>query len=529
MSASKDGRHWETWMSSSRKGLQGIRRIASCKGSHVCEYGCNIEGKPNNVQFKRVTGSHVCSFCGRTASRMACAGVKVWEHDGNSLLLVMYNGDHTCTPKQRRASKQEIQQAIRQNPNLPPTQMVVQKMSEQMSGMSAINWDAVYEIAHKFVDVKEVQREKSRIKEADLPLGHNFDAVVSLKQLCDKRDRFFIFKMNNGLMNGMPTYVFKSSRYLASIMRSMDRSNADSEWQYSHVHMDTKHNRVRNMKTVTMWVEHPKFRNMICLATMDIDKENTESLISFWELINTMLVDLDGKEEKFNPHGWCVDEHPANWASIQNVFGEDSCSRVVSCEFHYHQSLKKHANKVQLKRREEFKRLGKGMLTALTVNGYHEAYAKMKEFVAIEEQSLHHWLAWWHKRRYHVMHAFKPIDAPAANKAEIGHAKMANSACDNMFLIEACRIDIAEAIRTEEDLKAKATGAAPLGRGQMAVEKQRRIYNQQMRVAKECGEEVAAAAPKQKRMSPAGKSFSLACNAYNEIGTFFQIRCKKDD
>ncbi|ELT89248.1 hypothetical protein CAPTEDRAFT_202617, partial [Capitella teleta] len=295
--------------------------------------------KPQNVL---VSNQHYAS---EPAKRQTCSGVKVWEHDGSSL-FVMYNGDHTCLAKQRRATQQDIQKAIRQNPNLPPTQMIVRGMTGQMSGMSPIDWDAIYNLAHQFVDMKKVQRESCRIKEAEMPLGHNFDAVVALKHQCDQKDPFFIFKINNGLMkNGMPTYVFKSSRFLAGIMRSLDRHNANSDWQYTYVHVDTKHNRVRNMKTVTMWAEHPKFGSLICLATMDVDRENTESLVAFWTIINEMLVKFDGQPEPFNPHGWCVDEHPANWASIRQVFGEAACQRVVGCEFHYRQSLNKHAAK----------------------------------------------------------------------------------------------------------------------------------------------------------------------------------------
>ncbi|ELU14092.1 hypothetical protein CAPTEDRAFT_209629 [Capitella teleta] len=171
---------------------------------------------------------------------------------------------------------------------------------------------------------------------------------------------------------------------------------------------------------------------------------------------------------------------------------------------HYRQSLNKHAAKVAVAKRAEFKGLGEAMLTALTINAYLDSYQLMLAFVRNEEQSLRHWLDWWNKRRRHVMNAFKPVDSPAANKAEIGHAKLANTSNDNMFLVEACRIDIAEAIRTEEYVKAKATGAAPLGRGQMPCERQKRLYDQQMRIAVQCGKELGAIPSKQMRTSPVG-------------------------
>ena len=48
MQSSKDGRPWHAYISSSRKGFEGVRRIAECKGSYVCN---NIQC-PYIQQFK---------------------------------------------------------------------------------------------------------------------------------------------------------------------------------------------------------------------------------------------------------------------------------------------------------------------------------------------------------------------------------------------------------------------------------------------------------------------------------------------
>ena len=46
--------------------------------------------------------------------------------------------------------------------------------------------------------------------------------------------------------------------------------------------------------------------------------------------------------------GFIVDEHNANWCSINNVFGREGTDRTYSCEFHFKQSLTKHARKVSI-------------------------------------------------------------------------------------------------------------------------------------------------------------------------------------
>lgn len=41
--------------------------------------------------------------------------------------------------------------------------------------------------------------------------------------------------------------------------------------------------------------------------------------------------------------GFMVDEHSGNWSSIEKVFGAEGVARTFSCEFHFKQSLTKHA------------------------------------------------------------------------------------------------------------------------------------------------------------------------------------------
>lgn len=69
---------------------------------------------------------------------------------------------------------------------------------------------------------------------------------------------------------------------------------------------------------------------------MECETESTETIVIFWSLLNEVLEKFTGKKAyKFNPIGWVVDEHGGNWASIRTVYGNESVSKAVSCEFHF--------------------------------------------------------------------------------------------------------------------------------------------------------------------------------------------------
>ena len=50
--------------------------------------------------------------------------------------------------------------------------------------------------------------------------------------------------------------------------------------------------------------------------------------------------------KKFNLIGWMADGAVSNWAAIGNVFGQNSFNHIVGCQFHFKQSVNRHANKL---------------------------------------------------------------------------------------------------------------------------------------------------------------------------------------
>ena len=117
------------------------------------------------------------------------------------------------------------------------------------------------------------------------PVGHNFEAVVTFKQYCDQKDKFFIYKVNDKRGNpDKPSFVFKTSGQKAKMALNMDKEGnhfLKSEFCY----FDGKYKRCRDFVTLTASVYHPLLRKLT-LAIMEAETEDTENISLFWTLFN---------------------------------------------------------------------------------------------------------------------------------------------------------------------------------------------------------------------------------------------------
>ena len=111
-----------------------------------------------------------------------------------------------------------------------------------------------------------------------------------------EKDKFFIYKINDRALNGLLSFVFKSSTSMAQLAINMDRDGAGI-LKNEYAHVDAKHDRCRGFKSVTLWTYHPVMRKLVRLAVMDVEQENCESLTSFWSLFKEMLQAVSGNSE----------------------------------------------------------------------------------------------------------------------------------------------------------------------------------------------------------------------------------------
>ena len=123
---------------------------------------------------------------------------------------------------------------------------------------------------------------KEKVKKDIEPHGHNFEAVVSFKEYCDKKDKFYIYKINDCRGNlDQPSYVFKTSSLKLDVALNVD-CDGDHFMNFEFCFFfDGKRKHCRGFVTLTASVYHPLLREKITLATMEAEAKIRETLNCF--------------------------------------------------------------------------------------------------------------------------------------------------------------------------------------------------------------------------------------------------------
>ena len=84
---------------------------------------------------------------------------------------------------------------MRNNPNVKPSE--VQSVFVLSAFRGQRDWRDLEKAAASAIDKKWISKAKEKVKKDIEPHGHNFEAVVSFKEYCDKKDPFYIYKIND--------------------------------------------------------------------------------------------------------------------------------------------------------------------------------------------------------------------------------------------------------------------------------------------------------------------------------------------
>ena len=252
MKSSVDGRPWKTWVTTSRKGLAGIRRIAHCRGSYKCcnadcSYRKQYKQTANRTQFEKEAGETICKCCGILALHVNCHASKVWEFPQNSkYVTIIHRGKHTCVPIPKQDSS-SLKSTFLENPNLRPRQAAFQcAVSALKAGKP---WEEVIDVTDRFINTNLVKNVKQKVRQEMHPCGVNFEAIGQLKCKVNDRDPYYIYSVNDRKLNQSASYVFKTSKVQIKLALSMDK-DADGVLSTEYCFMDVKHNRCVGFKSM---------------------------------------------------------------------------------------------------------------------------------------------------------------------------------------------------------------------------------------------------------------------------------------
>jgi hypothetical protein len=417
-----------------------------------------------------------------------CHAVKVWEWEKNDNHVTVYhNGDHICPSVEKRQVSQYLD-LIRKNPNIKPNALVNSQIVRQLQ-KDNIDFDAVDKLAKKFASKKLLYKAIEKVKEENEPYGTSFAAVTELRNKVKTEDPYYIYNINNKDMNeSTSSYIFQSSKHMADIALLINSESETSILRNEYVYVDGTHHQSKNFITITLWVYHTGIRQMICLALMICERENTESLNIFWNLFQKMLKEVSGiNTYAFNPKGFICDENAANFKAIEQCFGQEGLEKTKTCEFHYLQSVHRHSRMVA--NSDLLIKLGNEVLKALTITSFLDSQKKLESFVA-NNPVLIHWLNWWMDRKRHVFRAFKDCDTPSSNLAEVGHSMLRSVSKKNKSLLDDVSSNIAFAIAQKASFTAYRDGSSTGGRGIENKARDRKIMSREIKRAKTLAKEI---------------------------------------
>ena len=469
-------RRWFAMRTSSKRGLKGVRKVGTCKGSWKCINGtCSFlktEHKENHWHFEYRGGSKACYSCGHYAAQEPCGARKLVQMAvGAEYAQVFHIGKHTCTLQQEVASDIDYTcKWVERYPGLTYRDLKSQVIQHHLdSGDSKEAESAVYRITSQAF--RKLKRDKKAEQNPDQVETQSLEAVAELKKGSDTIDPFHIYRINSKKMNNLPDFVMKSSSKILQLAIDMDIDGPENPLQLEDAYFDGSHSRCTDFVSLGLWVMHAPMRQMIRLASMEVRTEHTDELTIFWKLLNEMLAKLTKKPDyKFNPNYILFDEAGANFTSVKGIFSDEFVKkRVVTCQWHFLNKVMDSINKIGEDYQEEFAEKAGQLCKVPTVPEFELLFARLKEICAMFPET-GNFLNWYYARRTHLFPAFRAGRHSGVNLAEVGNAMWKPQR--KLSLVAAAKDDIATMMQQESDV-VRFKGGEGFKRGYASTDTQR--------------------------------------------------------
>ena len=217
-----DGRHW-IFTTSSKKGLNGIRKFGTCQSSLICmSPECQTwttEKVHNQVDFKAEEyGTYSCNCCTLVAHNF-CSTYKVTEFNKRTnLMTVWHQGNHNCNLQPNVNHQDKILQE--ESCKRPPINIQLRNTTHEFQ-IDLIGYYILISDQEKAIELAEDLADKNLVQKlqnkptndvlGEFKYGYGnlmdkFKNVGKLKATADKEDEFHIYKMNCSAMNGEPCF-----------------------------------------------------------------------------------------------------------------------------------------------------------------------------------------------------------------------------------------------------------------------------------------------------------------------------------
>lgn len=491
-----DGRFFEL-KTCQLKNSNNIRKIGWCMGHLQCPNDnclfllANENNMPNCHAFQVKTNSEgkfkACKTCGCRAERRPCGARKQVEFlSQENTAIVCHLGVHSCRPTTtRRELKAEMHDNLKamEGVRVRPRQIQRERV---LKAIKEGEWEEAGRQADLWEDTKAVENFQQETRQDQDP--NSMEAVGRLKEGWDKKDTYYIYKAQDGRLNGGNSYVFKSSHWAADIMVKLSEGQPRNEFSGNPVFFDGSHSRIMGpWLSLGLWTYNHTNHKLIRLASMDVKSESTENISTFWSLVNSMLEDYTKMPTfRFHPTTIVTDEAGANFTSILKVFGIKTCEEnIQTCLLHFKNSVNKMANKCAGHVSVKFKELAGELENVESVKAYKDVRAKLVKLAKkTEDTAMSNWVVWWDKRRGHLFKAFKGSVYSGSNLAEVGNSSWNRGR--KLSLADAAYDDVTSLLIYQRSCKAYMEGRSTMtGKVPSAEQKSSKERSSQVRRAKD--------------------------------------------
>ena len=135
---------------------------------------------------------------------------------------VYHLGEHKCSLKLDKCGTKEALKRKSETRRIGSAKRVAIQEVENLTAQGMV--EEAEAAADNWLDARLAKRVMAENnQEADVVAEDNnsFDMVGIIKRQTDDRDPFYIYRINNGIMNSQSDYVFKSSTVMAQITIQM--------------------------------------------------------------------------------------------------------------------------------------------------------------------------------------------------------------------------------------------------------------------------------------------------------------------
>ena len=503
----KDLRHFAMRMSY-QKSFPGTRKVGWCEGSFICiNPKCvflDMSTKRNTAYFtkKRDIDEPLCFTCGHAGRVRPCYARKLTLYDQiKKQLTVKHINKHTCDLKVDYSKEDElIMHIIKENPSLPPDQLVrkhIEKYIRQKDMTGAIKAAEQLGNSNRIRYLMRRYREQHRFESTT---GESMEALMEMRKTFKDVDKFWIYKLNSEQMNDEPTYVFKTSQAALRIAASMDFECGTSPMKTQECFFDGQHSRVKNFKTLSAYVYFPPMRRCIRLASMEIAKEDSQTIALFWKFMNEGIKEVtQGVQTFFNPIKFIIDAAGSNYCGLQDVYSEKYMQekpderqfesfindRVLLCLMHYRKNMTEYANRIRDPEvKNEFIATCEEMVYRKSVTAFKSGQENLEKLSEVEP-AIRGFVKFWGRRKYHVFGAFRGEFFKLSNWAESGHHSITTTRHPSS-LVQAAFDDSVSFLWQAEQIKKFWKGMAPsTGRGPSQISVAKKEKSEALKRAKE--------------------------------------------